>query len=155
MSNTALKARCAPSALDEVFTANLEDSSNFVATLTELRSSSTPGRGEIWVVIATDRRDNNAKTFTITFSKDIQSNIGKITDGDDEVSLFYNNYEDLNNPTLQKARAGTIQYTLNLENMTFIGNFNADIDKSDGTGHYLCRGHFNTVLSRSSPTLIR
>jgi len=155
MSNTALKARCAPFALDEVFTANLEDGSDFVAAHTELRSSSTPGRGEIWVVIATDRSDNKAKTFTITFPKDIQSNIGKITDGDDEVSLFYNNYEDLANPTLQKARAGTIQYELDLEKLTFIGTFNADIDKSDGAGHYMCSARFNTVLSRSGPTLIR
>ncbi|MBC8997539.1 hypothetical protein IAI51_13470 [Pseudomonas sp. N40(2020)] len=154
MSNTALNA-CASSTLEETFSANLEDGTNFVATLTELRSSSTPGRGDIWVVIATDRRNDSAKTFTISFAKDIVSSIGKITDGDNEVSLFYNNYADINNPTLQQARAGTIQYTLDLNEMTLRGTFNADIDKSDGSGQYLCTAHFDTKLSRSSPTLVR
>ncbi|MDZ3826400.1 hypothetical protein HV782_014335 [Pseudomonas monsensis] len=158
MSNAALKARCVPSTQEVLFSANLEDGSSFSATLTELRSSSTPGRGDIWVVIAADRSNNSAKTFTITFSKDIQkdiqSEIGQITDEDDNVSLFYNNYEDPTNPTLQKARSGTIQYELDLKNMTLTGSFNADIDKADGSGHYLCRGHFDTALSRSGPTLV-
>lgn len=154
MSNAALKARCVPLTQEVLFSANLEDGSSFSATLTELRSSSTPGRGDIWVVIAADRSNNSAKTFTITFSKSSQREIGQITDGDDNVSLFYNNYEDPTNPTLQKARSGTIQYELDLKNMTLIGSFNADIDKADGTGHYLCRGRFDTALSSSGPTLV-
>lgn len=148
MSSAAMKLECQFSDPDDTFSANLEDGSDFVATLTELKSATTPGRGDVWVVIATDRNNNSTKTFTINFAKDSEDTIGKITDNDDEVSLFYNNYEDLDNPTLQKARTGTIQYTLDTNTMTFVGSFNAEIDKADGSGAYMCSGHFNTTLSR-------
>ncbi|KAF2395320.1 hypothetical protein [Pseudomonas frederiksbergensis] len=146
MSSAALKSECSFSDPTELFSANLEDGSNFVATVTELRSSTTPGLGDVYVVLATDRRVAT-RTFTITFSKDIPATIGKITDDDDETSLIYNNYENLDNPTLQKARTGTIQYALDSGTKRFHGSFNADIDKSDGSGTYLCRGHFDTILS--------
>lgn len=133
----------------EDFTANLEDGSSFSATFTELKSGNTPGRGDVWIIVATDRTDDATKTFTISFCKDSDEGkvIGKITDSDDEVSLHFNDYSDIQNPTLQVARTGTIQYTFNSTTKTFIGSFNADIDKADQSGNtYLCRGHYDTLL---------
>jgi len=148
MSSAAMKSECHFSDPDDTFSANLEDGSEFSATLTELKSATTPGRGDVWEVIATDRNNNSTKTFTINFAKGTEDAIGKITDDDDQVSLFFNNYEDLDNPTLQKARTGTIQYTLDTNDMTFVGSFNAQVDKADGSDSYMCSGHFHTTLSR-------
>lgn len=145
MSSAAMKFVCETEAKQDSFSANLEDGSSFIATSTELRSSSTPGRGDIWVIIATDRTDYT-KTITITVAKDAINTIGEINEADDEVSLFYNNYTNIENPTFQAATSGTIQYTLDIANLTLIGSFNAHIKKSDGKGTYLCTGHINTSL---------
>ncbi|CDF94433.1 hypothetical protein BN844_0864 [Pseudomonas sp. SHC52] len=129
------------------FTANLEDNSNFSAALTTLRASTTPVRGDVWVVIATEWSNGKPRTFTITYSRDIKDAIGaEITDIDRHVNLIYNNYEDPDNPTLQKARSGSITYTMG-SSQRFTGSFEANIDKADGNGSYLCRGRFDTVLS--------
>ena len=145
MSSAAMKFVCETEVKQDSFSANLEDGSSFIATSTELRSSSTPGRGDIWVIIATDRADYT-KTITITVAKDVINTIGKINEDDEEVSLFYNNYINIENPTFQAATSGTIQYTLDIENSTLIGSFNAHIKKSEGNGTYLCTGHINTSL---------
>ena len=145
MSSAAMKLECETKFKQDLFSANLEDGSTFIGTTTELISSSTPGRGDIWVIIATDRTDYT-KTITITVSKNVTDTIGKITEDDEEVSLFYNNYINIGNPTFQAATSGTIQYTLDIESATFVGSFNAQIKKSDGNGTYLCTGHFNTSL---------
>jgi len=147
MNNAALKTDCTLSEETDFFSANLEDGSSFAALHTELRSDTTPERGDIWVVIASDQRDGTTKTFTITFPKSSEEAIVKITEGDSDASVFYNDYKDIQNPTLQIARAGAIQYKLDTENMTFVGSFNADIDKTDGSETYLCRAHFNTTLT--------
>lgn len=130
------------------FTANLEDDSSFSASLTELKSATTPGLGDVWVVVATERKNDAPRTFTIIFSKTIEEETdGKITDDDDQVSVTYNNYENLDNPTLQKARSGTIEYKLDASTKSFTGSFKANIEKHDGSGTYLCDGFFDTVLS--------
>lgn len=129
------------------FTANLEDNSSFSAAMTTIRASTTPNRGDVWIVVATQWNNGRPRTFTITYSKDMKEVDGaEITDRDEYVSLIYNNYEDVDNPTLQKARAGTITYKMGPE-QSFVGSFEAHIDKSDGSGSYLCRGRFDTVLS--------
>ncbi|UZE20312.1 hypothetical protein LOY70_12185 [Pseudomonas sp. B21-054] len=129
------------------FTANLEDNSNFSAALTTLTTSTTPLRGEVWVVIAVEWNNGKPRTFTITYSKDIKEAVGaEITDIDRYVNLIYNNYEDPENPTLQKARSGSITYKMG-PSQSFTGSFEAHIDKADGNGSYLCRGRFDTVLS--------
>ncbi|WP_085640866.1 MULTISPECIES: hypothetical protein [unclassified Pseudomonas] len=133
----------------EVFTAILEDGSEFSATLTEIQSSNSPGRGDLWVVIATEFNGDAAKSFTIVFSKSIDQAIGKITENDveGEVGLFFNDYSDPDHPTLQKARSGNIQYSLDPQTLHFIGTFNAHIDKADNSGHsFLSKGEFDTVL---------
>ena len=130
------------------FIATLEDGSSFSASLTELKSSTTPGRGDVWVVVATERKNGTPRTFTITFSKNIEETDGQITDDDKHTSLIFNNYEDLHDPTLQKARAGTIKYKLDTSTQNFNGSFVARIDKADGSGTYECLGQFNTLLSR-------
>jgi hypothetical protein len=148
MSTTALKITT-PREEPKLFTANLEEGSTFSATITELKSGHTPGRGDIWIVVATDRTNDATKTFTISFCKDSDEGkvTAKITDSDDAVSLFFNNYSDLQNPTFQVARTGTIQYTFSSTEKTFLGSFNADIDKADRSGDtYLCMGHYDTLL---------
>lgn len=147
MNNAALKTDCTLSEQNEYFSANLEDGSTFNALHTELRSDTTPERGDIWVIIASDRKNGTTKTFTITFPKDSEEGIVKITEGDSDASVFYNDYKDIQNPTFQPARSGTIQYKLDTKDMTFIGSFNAEIDKAGGSETYLCRAHFDTILS--------
>lgn len=149
MRNAAMKSVCEMEVKQNTFTANLEDGSSFIATSTELRSSSTPGRGDVWVIIATDRTDYT-KTLTITVAKAVTNTIGTINEDDEEVSLFYNNYIDIENPTYQAATSGTIQYNLDIENLTLIGSFNARIKKSAGNDTYLCTGHINTSLISSN-----
>lgn len=147
MSSAARNLDFDPLEAEVDFTANLEDNSNFSAAITSLRSSTTPSRGDVWVVIATEWSNGKPRTFTITFSKDIKDAIGaEITDIDRHVNMIYNNYEDPDNPTLQKARSGTITYAMGPSG-SFAGSFEAQIDKADGNGSYLCRGRFDTVLS--------
>ncbi|WP_085657000.1 MULTISPECIES: hypothetical protein [unclassified Pseudomonas] len=133
----------------EVFTAILEDGSEFSATLTEIKLEHSPGRGELWAVIATEFNDGAARSFTIKFSKAIDEAIARITDedGEGDVTLFFNDYSDPERPTLQKARSGNIQYSLDPKTLHFFGTFNAHIDKADGSSQsYLSKGEFDTVL---------
>ncbi|TWC17619.1 MULTISPECIES: hypothetical protein [unclassified Pseudomonas] len=147
MSRAATKLDQEALASEVNFTANLEDNSNFNAAITTLKSSTTPNRGEVWVVVATEWKNGLPRTFTITFSKDIKEETdGVITDNDEHVSLIYNNYADPNSPTLQKARRGSIQYTMGAD-MRFTGSFTAYIDKAQGNDSYLCTGLFDTELS--------
>ncbi len=101
------------------------------------------------MVISTSFHGGHAKTFTITFEQGKLEAITSITDDDDSVDLFYNDYSVPSNPTLQKAKSGSIQYKLDLNTLNFSGRFNAPIEKSDGSGTYMCNGEFNTQLSRS------
>ncbi|AOE61078.1 hypothetical protein QZH45_18505 [Pseudomonas corrugata] len=129
------------------FTANLEDASNFSAVMTTLKSSTTPKRGEVWIVVATEWKNDRPRTFTIVFSKEFkEATAAVITANDEHVDLIYNNYEDPDVPTLQRARSGTITYKVGPD-MGFTGSFEAQIDKADGGGSYLCTGQFDTVLS--------
>ncbi|WP_434604182.1 hypothetical protein [Pseudomonas sp. R1-7] len=131
------------------FTANLEDNSSFNASVTKLESSTTPGRGDIWVVVATEWVGGRPRTFTITFSKDKnQATNETVTDQDLHATLHFNDYNDQENPTYQKARSGTISYFLDPTTLHFSGSFRVNIDKSDGTGRYACAGEFETDLSR-------
>lgn len=138
MSTVAMEVDRSLAVQNGLFTANLEDNSNFVATITELKSGSSPGRGDIWVVVATDRRNNVFRTFTITFSKNVEDATATITENDEEVNLYFNNYEDLTNPTWQAAKKGTIRYTLNPLTKTFVGNFIADIKKKASLMKHMC-----------------
>lgn len=149
MSSAAKKIDYSQPEANEDFTANLEDGSTFRALYTELTASTTPGRGDVWIIRAYDRKNIFARTFTITFQKDKLDGDAVITDSDidGDASLIYNDYEDPQNPTLQKARTGTLQYTLDIENQHFTGTFTANIDKADDSGSYVSNGTFDTVLS--------
>lgn len=149
MSSAARKIDYSQSKANEDFTANLEDGSTFRALYTELTASTTPGRGDVWVIRAYDRNNIYARTFTITFQKDKLEGDAVITDDDTagHASLIYNDYENPQNPTLQKARTGTLQYTLDVGNQHFTGTFTANIDKADDSGTYESNGAFDTVLS--------
>lgn len=135
-------------ATDVDFTATLEDGSPFRASVTELKSSVTPGRGDIWMVVATEWANGRPRTFTITFSKDRKDVTNEpVTDHDQHATVHFNNYEDPQNPTLQKARSGTITYHLNRTSLNFSGTFQVTMDKADGTGRFQCSGTYNTELS--------
>ncbi|MDB6446950.1 MULTISPECIES: hypothetical protein [Pseudomonas] len=147
MSNASTKPALDPLGSEVNFTANLEDNSNFSAVMTTLKGSTTPKRGEVWIVVATEWKNNRPRTFTIIFSKDIKEETDAVITVDDaHVNLLYNNYDDPDAPTLQRARSGKITYQVG-PGMCFSGSFEAQIDKAQGGGTYLCTGNFDTALS--------
>ena len=145
MNSAASKSSLATT--DVNFTASLEDGSSFRASVTELKSSVTPGRGDIWMVIATEWVNGRPRTFTITFSKERKDATNEpVTDQDQHATVHFNNYQDPLHPTLQKARSGPITYRFNRANLNFSGTFQVTMDKADGTGRYQCVGVFDTAL---------
>ncbi|WP_434589028.1 hypothetical protein J3Q09_14775 [Pseudomonas sp. R4-83] len=133
--------------VDDEFTADLEGGSKFKALYTELTSGTTAGRGEVYNVIAYDRQYKYVRTFTIVFEKSKLDGSLPIKDADVDANVIYNDYEDAENPTLQKATSGTLTYTLDLENMQFTGSFTAEITNADANGTFPCSATFNTSLS--------
>ncbi|WP_085610393.1 MULTISPECIES: hypothetical protein [unclassified Pseudomonas] len=131
----------------EEFTANLENGSTFKALYTVLEESTTPGRGDVYMVIAYDRQNTYARTFTIVFKKSTLEGRISITDDDLDSNVIFNNYEDPENPTLQKATGGILSYKLDIAENQFSGSFIADVTKADGSGTFPCTANFDTWLS--------
>lgn len=147
MSSAAMKIDYLHSGINDEFTADLEDGSKFKAMYTELKSATTPGRGDVYIVIAYDREKPYVRTFTIVFEKSKPEASTPITDADVNANVTYNSYQDPVNPTLQKATSGTLTYSLDIENNQFTGSFSANVVKADASDTFPCSATFNTSLS--------
>ncbi|MDM8193207.1 hypothetical protein EVS84_19700 [Pseudomonas koreensis] len=147
MSSAALKTGYNQNDFIDDFTADLEDGTKFRAWYTELRSDTTPGRGDVYIVIAYDREKPFVRTFTIVFEKSKLEASTVITEVDVGANVTYNSYENQELPTLQKATSGTLDYKLDTETKRFTGTFTADVAKSDASGTFPCSAVFDTSLT--------
>ncbi|MBH3443198.1 hypothetical protein GRW89_23045 [Pseudomonas moraviensis] len=147
MRSAALKTGYNQNDFIDDFTADLEDGTKFRAWYTELRSDTTPGRGDVYIVIAYDREKPFVRTFTIVFEKSKLEASTAITEFDVGANVTYNSYENQQAPTLQKATSGTLDYKLDMETDRFTGTFTADVAKSDASGTFPCTATFDTSLT--------
>ncbi len=146
MNVTAKKTRT-----QDYFDVILEDADPFKASVTTLRSSTSPNRGETWVVEATekDRDEKRLRVFLIVFAKTLPK--GNHHVGEDKqnfVTIELVDYTDPQNPTSKLAISGNINFQLDVANSTFSGDFKAQIEvKGVGTLSTAADGEFDTLLT--------
>ncbi|MGE8179352.1 hypothetical protein [Pseudomonas fluorescens] len=139
---------------ENFFSVTFEDAPPFTASGTTLRSSTSPNRGETWVVEATekDSDEKRLRVFLIVFSKTLSN--GNHPVGEDKpsfVTIELVDYTDPQNPTSKLAISGNINFQLDVANSTFSGNFNVQIEvKGAGTLSTAADGEFDTLLTSAN-----
>lgn len=139
---------------EDYFDVTLEGAPPFTASGTTLRSSTSPNRGETWVVEATekDSDEKRLRVFLIVFSKTLSNGnhqVGEDKPGFATIELV--DYTDPQNPTSKLAISGDINFQLDVANSTFSGDFNAQIEvKGISTLSTTANGEFDTLLTRAN-----
>ncbi|WP_347905925.1 hypothetical protein [Pseudomonas purpurea] len=135
----------------DYFDVTLEDAAPFKASGTALRSSTSPNRGETWVVEATEKDDDEKRlrVFIIVFSKTLTSGSHKV--GEDKqgfVSIELVDYTDPQNPASELAISGDIEIQLDVAGSHFSGDFTVQIKKKDAHARSTAAdGKFDTLLT--------
>ncbi|RON10089.1 hypothetical protein BK659_09305 [Pseudomonas brassicacearum] len=138
----------------DYFDVTLEDAAPFQTSGTALRSSTSPNRGETWVVEATERDgdEKRLRVFLIVFSKTLSNGNHKVgEDKQGHVTIELVDYTDPQNPTSQLAISGDINFQLDVTGSRFSGDFNVQIKKKDTHAHSTAAdGQFDTLLTNAN-----
>ncbi|MGE8097043.1 hypothetical protein [Pseudomonas fluorescens] len=139
---------------EDYFDVTLENAPTFKSSVTALRSSTSPNRGETWVVEATekDSDEKRLRVFLIVFSKTLSDGSHQV--GEDKpgfVTIELVDYTDPQNPTSRLATSGNTNFQLDVAKSTFSGDFNVQIEvKGVSTLSITADGKFDTLLTSAN-----